>query len=100
MKINAVKTMIVVSLLIIILYTLGLFLPIIKNTKNSKNIFPYKMENINKIWKSNYEKKRILHRRITNAYIWKNEGFKKSKILYCWIHFIDGFSSVIYVLCA
>jgi len=49
MKINAVKTMIVISILIIILYTLGLFLPIIKNTKNSKNIFPYKMENINKI---------------------------------------------------
>ena len=36
MKINAVRTMIVVSLVIIILYILGLFLPIIKNTKNSK----------------------------------------------------------------
>ena len=35
MKINSVKTMIIVSLLIIILYALGLFLPIIKNTKNS-----------------------------------------------------------------
>tara|TARA_B100001105_G_scaffold227591_1_gene198222 strand:- start:573 stop:719 length:147 start_codon:yes stop_codon:yes gene_type:complete len=36
MKINAVKGIIIASLLIIILYTLGLFLPIIKNTKNSK----------------------------------------------------------------
>ena len=36
MKINAVRGMIIVSLLIIILYTLGLFLPIIKNTKDSK----------------------------------------------------------------
>ena len=36
MKINAVRTMIIVSLVIIILYILGLFLPIIKNTKNSK----------------------------------------------------------------
>jgi hypothetical protein len=35
MKINAVKGIIIVSLVIIILYTLGLFLPIIKNTKNS-----------------------------------------------------------------
>ena len=39
MKFNAVKALIVVSLLIIIFYTLGLFLPIINNTKNSKNIF-------------------------------------------------------------
>ena len=36
MKINAVKGIIIASLLIIILYTLGLFLPIIKNNKNSK----------------------------------------------------------------
>jgi len=36
MKINAVKGIIIASLLIIILYTLGLFLPIVKNTKNSK----------------------------------------------------------------
>ena len=40
MKLNAVRSMIVISLVIIILYALGLFLPIIKNTKNSKlNIF-------------------------------------------------------------
>jgi len=38
MKMNAVRTMILVSLIIIILYTLGLFLPIIKNTKSSKAI--------------------------------------------------------------
>ncbi len=42
MKFNAVKAFIVVSLLIILFYTLGLFLPIINNTKNSKNIFEYK----------------------------------------------------------
>tara|TARA_B100000315_G_C14170348_1_gene404241 strand:- start:74 stop:223 length:150 start_codon:yes stop_codon:yes gene_type:complete len=36
MKINPVRAMIVVSLFIIILYVLGLFLPIIKNTKESK----------------------------------------------------------------
>ena len=36
MKINAVRAMLIVSLLIILLYILGLFLPIIKNTKNSK----------------------------------------------------------------
>tara|TARA_B100000029_G_scaffold415190_1_gene418852 strand:- start:63 stop:212 length:150 start_codon:yes stop_codon:yes gene_type:complete len=36
MKINAVRAMILVSFLIIILYVLGLFLPIIKNTKESK----------------------------------------------------------------
>ena len=36
MKINGVRAMLVVSLLIILLYILGLFLPIINNTKNSK----------------------------------------------------------------
>ena len=36
MKINAVRAMIIASLLIILLYILGLFLPIIKNTKDSK----------------------------------------------------------------
>ena len=36
MKINGVRAMLIVSLLIILLYILGLFLPIIKNTKNSK----------------------------------------------------------------
>ena len=36
MKINAVRAMLIVSLLIILLYILGLFLPIIKNTKNSE----------------------------------------------------------------
>ena len=35
MKINAVRALIVASLVIIILYTLGLFLPIITNTKSS-----------------------------------------------------------------
>jgi len=37
MKINAVKAMLIASLIIVLLYVLGLFLPIIKNTKTSKN---------------------------------------------------------------
>jgi hypothetical protein len=36
MKINAVRAMLIISLAIILLYILGLFLPIIKNTKSSK----------------------------------------------------------------
>ena len=42
MKINAIRALILASLAIIILYTLGLFLPIITNTKDSKikNLFP------------------------------------------------------------
>ncbi len=36
MKINSVRAMLIVSIAIILLYVLGLFLPIIKNTKNSK----------------------------------------------------------------
>jgi len=36
MKINAVRAMLIVSLVIILLYILGLFLPIIQNTKSSK----------------------------------------------------------------
>ena len=43
MKINAVKAMIIASLIIICLYVLGLFLPIIKNSKNSE------IKDINKI---------------------------------------------------
>ena len=36
MKINAVRAMLAASLIIILLYVLGLFLPIIKNSKDSK----------------------------------------------------------------
>ena len=36
MKINGVRAMLIISIAIILLYILGLFLPIIKNTKNSK----------------------------------------------------------------
>jgi len=36
MKINGVRAMLIVSLLIILLYILGLFLPIINNTKSTK----------------------------------------------------------------
>jgi len=35
MKLNAVRAMLIVSLVIMLLYVLGLFLPIIKNTKES-----------------------------------------------------------------
>ena len=44
MKINAVRAMLVASLIIILLYVLGLFLPIIKNTKDSKIENYYKNE--------------------------------------------------------
>ena len=43
MKINAVRAMLLASLIIILLYVLGLFLPIIKNTKDSE------IRDINKI---------------------------------------------------
>ena len=36
MKINGIRAMLIVSLVIVLLYILGLFLPIIKNTKSSK----------------------------------------------------------------
>ena len=36
MKLNAVRAMLIASLIIILLYILGLFLPIIKNSKDSK----------------------------------------------------------------
>ena len=36
MKINAVRAILLASLIIILLYVLGLFLPIIKNSKNSE----------------------------------------------------------------
>ena len=44
MKINPVRTLIVVSIAIIILYTLGLFLPIIKNTKQSKTQYFFEIK--------------------------------------------------------
>ena len=46
MKLNAVRAMLIVSLAIILLYILGLFLPIIKNTKESKINNFYKVENL------------------------------------------------------
>ena len=36
MKINAVRAMLLASLIIILLYVLGLFLPIIKNSSDSE----------------------------------------------------------------
>ena len=36
MKLNAVRGMLIASLVIILLYILGLFLPIIKNSKDSR----------------------------------------------------------------
>ena len=44
MKLNAVRAMLVASLIIILLYVLGLVLPIIKNSKDSKNNKSYKIE--------------------------------------------------------
>ena len=46
MKINAVRVMLLASLIIILLYVLGLFLPIIKNSKDSKIRDIYKIEYI------------------------------------------------------
>ena len=46
MKLNAVRGMLVASLIIILLYILGLFLPIIKNSKGSKIKDFYKVEYI------------------------------------------------------
>ena len=43
MKINALRAMLLASLIIILLYILGLFLPIIKNSKDSE------IRDINKI---------------------------------------------------
>jgi len=43
MKINTVRAMLLASLIIILLYVLGLFLPIIKNSKDSE------IRDINKI---------------------------------------------------
>ena len=43
MKINTVRAMLLTSLIIILLYVLGLFLPIIKNSKDSE------IRDINKI---------------------------------------------------
>tara|TARA_Y100000590_G_C15629712_1_gene980741 strand:+ start:1160 stop:1303 length:144 start_codon:yes stop_codon:yes gene_type:complete len=46
MKINAVRAMLIISLAIILLYIVGLFLPIIKNTKDSKIQNSFKNEYI------------------------------------------------------
>jgi len=43
MKFNGVRAMLITSLIIMLLYVIGLFLPIIKNTKESK------FENFNKL---------------------------------------------------
>ena len=45
MKLNAVRAMLITALIIIFLYVLGLFIPIIKNTKESKT-FIIKEKNI------------------------------------------------------
>jgi hypothetical protein len=44
MKLNAVRAMLITSLIIILLYLLGLFIPIIKNSKDSKIKNFYKVE--------------------------------------------------------
>ena len=46
MKINAVRAILLASLIIILLYVLGLFLPIIKNSKDSEIIDINKIEYI------------------------------------------------------
>ena len=44
MKLNAVRSMLIVSLIIILFYILGLFLPIIKNSKKTEINNFYKIE--------------------------------------------------------
>ena len=44
MKLNAVRAMLIASLIIILLYVLGLFLPIIKNSEQSKTSKSYEIE--------------------------------------------------------
>jgi len=39
MKLNATRAMLITSIIIVLLYVLGLFLPIIKNTKNQSFYF-------------------------------------------------------------
>tara|TARA_B100000287_G_C19976564_1_gene520695 strand:+ start:334 stop:477 length:144 start_codon:yes stop_codon:yes gene_type:complete len=46
MKFNGVRAMLITSLIIMLLYVIGLFLPIIKNTKESKFENFKKFENI------------------------------------------------------
>jgi len=46
MKLNAVRAILIASLIITLLYVLGLFLPIIKNSKNSEMNNFYKTEYI------------------------------------------------------
>jgi hypothetical protein len=46
MKLNAVRAMLIASLIIILLYVMGLFLPIIKNSKESKINNFYKIDYI------------------------------------------------------
>ena len=54
MKINAVKAMIIISLIIICLYVLGLFIPIIINTKESKIYEKKSIEYVSLEIKNNY----------------------------------------------
>ena len=44
MKLNAVRLMLITSIAIILLYVLGLFLPIIKNSKESSKILSHETE--------------------------------------------------------
>ena len=57
MKINSVRAMLIISLAIILLYILGLFLPIIKNTKTSK---VYYYNHIAKVYYYNHIESMIL----------------------------------------
>ena len=54
MKINAIRALIIASLAIIILYTLGLFLPIITNTKSSTIQHLLEIKIISVLNKKNY----------------------------------------------
>ena len=54
MKLNAVRSMLIVSIIIILLYILGLFIPIIINTKGSKVYEKKSIEYVSLEIKNNY----------------------------------------------
>jgi len=54
MKLNAVRSMLIVSIIIILLYILGLFIPIIINTKESKVYEKKSIEYVSLEIKNNY----------------------------------------------
>ena len=79
MKINSVKTMILVSLAIIILYVLGLFLPIIKNTKNSDIRDTFLIQNVKSQDKKIMKKKEYYTEELEKPSVEKMQALNNQK---------------------